>query len=131
MREAVDSHRFVRLGGRVLAKRDHRVREACGLVWLAVGGVELSWAAVGGLLAACLACACRRLGAGGGVGVVGVAVGGGGGALLVLLVLLLVVVVVHCRKLISTLSWIIGGLFWPVRVPVPYSLLTLPTKKRL
>ena len=42
------------------------------------------------------------------MGVVGVAVGGGGGALLVLEVLLLVVAV-HCRKLISTLSWISGG----------------------
>ena len=48
-------------------------------------------------------------GAGGGVGVVGVAVGGG--ALLVLEVLLLVVVAVRCRKLISMLSWVIGGLF--------------------
>ena len=46
------------------------------------------------------------------VGVVGVAVvGGGGGALPVLLVLLVVVVAVRCRKLISTLSWIIGGMF--------------------
>ena len=46
-------------------------------------------------------------------GVVGVAVGGGGGsgALPVLLVLLVVVVAVRCRKLISTLSWIVGGLF--------------------
>ena len=37
--------------------------------------------------------------------------GGDGGALLVLEVLLLVVVAVRCRKLISTLSWIVGGLF--------------------
>ena len=49
-------------------------------------------------------------GAGGGVGVVGVAVGGGdGGALLVSEVLLLVVVAARCRKLISTLSWTNGG----------------------
>ena len=47
---------------------------------------------------------------GAGGGVVGVVGGGGdGGALLVLEVLLLVVVAVHCRKLISTLSWINGG----------------------
>ena len=52
--------------------------------------------------------------AGGGVvGVLGVAVGGcaGGGALPVLLEVLVVVVAVRCRKLISTLSWILGGLF--------------------
>ena len=29
----------------------------------------------------------------------------------VVMVMVLVVVVVHCRKLIRTLSWIIGGLF--------------------
>ena len=47
-------------------------------------------------------------------GVVGVVVSGGGGgsgALPVLLVLLVVVVAVRCRKLISTLSWIVSGLF--------------------
>ena len=36
---------------------------------------------------------------------------GEGGALLVLEVLLLVVVAVRCQKLISMLSWIIGGPF--------------------
>ena len=45
-------------------------------------------------------------------GVVGVAVGGGGGgALPVLLLLFVLLVVVRCRKLISTLSSIVGGPF--------------------